>query len=71
MLRRKSGIAGLGRLRDLSIEMQRLSFHNAFRTAAAADQRSPPPRLRLVAQELAVYGGAGPVTSGVASGSRV
>ena len=74
--RRQSGIAGLKRLRELSIETQRLSFHCPFGPAAAVGQGtaapadpSPPPRLRLAAQELAVYGGAAPVTSGLSYGS--
>ncbi len=50
--------------------MQRLSFHCPFGPAAVADP-SPPLRLRLAAQELAVYGGAVPVTAGVPLGSGV
>ena len=68
-MRRQSGIAGLKHLRDLTIETQRLSFYNAFTPPPAPGDNAadppPLPRLRLLLQELAMYGGAVPVSSGV------
>ncbi len=60
--RRQSGIADLKALQDLSIETQRISFYTAL---SPTDAGPPLAKLRLVAQELAMYGGASPVTEGV------